>query len=49
MELPKSKTVEKLFKISQNRPIIFYFSGWATTPLYRNLGVPKTKKRHKII
>jgi len=32
-------TVEKLFKVSQNRFIIklFKFFGWATTPLCRDL------------
>jgi len=25
VEPPKSKTVEKLFKISQNEPMLFYF------------------------
>ena len=35
----KTITVEKLFKDSQNRPIIelFKFFRWATTPIYGNL------------
>jgi len=44
---PETKTVEKLFKVSQNRPIniieLFKFFGWATTPLYKNLDQPKPK------
>jgi len=37
--------VEKLFKVSQNRPIIelFKFFGWTTTPFCRNLDHPKPK------
>ena len=43
-------TVEKLFKVSQNRPIIelFKFFGWATTPLCGNLDQPKLKTDIKL-
>jgi hypothetical protein len=41
----KTITVEKLFKVSQNKPIIelFIYFGWATTPLCENLDQPKPK------
>jgi len=48
VEPPKSKTVEKLFKISQNEPIIFYFFGWAARPLYGDSDVSKTKNLTKL-
>jgi len=39
LKLPKTETVEKLFIVSQNRPIIELskFFGWTTTPLCGNL------------
>jgi hypothetical protein len=46
----KTITVEKLFKVSQNRPIIelFKFFEWATTPLCGNLDQPKPKTNTKL-
>jgi len=46
----KTITVEKLFKDSQNRPIIelFKFFRWATTPFYGNLDQPKPKTDTKL-
>jgi len=47
---PKTKTVEKLFKVSQNRPIIelFKFFGWTTTPFCENLDQAKPKTDVKL-
>jgi len=46
----KTITVEKLFKVSQNRPIIelFKFFGWAITPLCGNLNQSKPKTDKKL-
>ena len=46
----KTKTVEKLFKVSQNRPKIelFKFSGWTSTPLCWNLEQSKLKTDTKL-
>ena len=43
-------TVEKLFKVLQNRPIIelFKFFGWTTTSLCGNLNQPKPKTDIKL-
>jgi len=50
----KTITIEKLFEVSQNKPIIdlFKFFGWVTAPLCGNLDQPKPKtdtKLHKIL
>jgi len=47
---PKTKIIEKLFKVSQNRPIIelFKFFGWATTPFCENLNQLKHKTVTKL-
>jgi len=46
----KTITVEKLFKVLQNRHIIelFKFFGWTTTSLCGNLGQPKPKTDTKL-
>jgi len=46
----KTITVEKLFKVLQNRPIIelFKFFGWANTPLCEKLDQPKPKTDTKL-
>jgi len=50
LKLWKTIPVEKLFKDSQNRPIIelFKFFGWVTTPLCENLNQPKPKTDTKL-
>jgi hypothetical protein len=50
MKSPKIKPVEKLFKVSQNRPIIelFKFFGWTTTTLCGNLNQPEPKTDTKL-
>jgi len=50
LKLWKTITVEKLFKVSQNTPIIelFKFFGWATTPLCGNLDQLKHKTDTKL-
>jgi len=47
---PLKSTVEKLFKASQNRPIIelFKFFGWTTTSLWGYLDQPKPKTDIKL-
>jgi len=47
---PLKLAVEKLFKASQNRPIIelFKYFGWATTSLCENLDQPKSKTDIKL-
>ena len=44
----KTKTVEKLFKISQNGCMIFNFFLCATTSLCKDLDVPKNKTVAKL-
>jgi len=50
LKLRKTIIVKKLFKVSQNKPIIelFKFSRWATTPLCGNLNQPKPKTDTKL-
>ena len=50
LKLRKTIIVKKLFKVSQNKPIIelFKFFRWATTPLCKNLDMPKPKTDTKL-
>jgi len=51
LKATETKTVEKLFKVSQYRHIIelFKFFGWATTPLCENLDLSKPKTEQSCI